>query len=101
LEALKTSLERREAYKEGRLQISGLLFLVMEAPSAGYPFKDSTRLRVDGCDMSKQIDSDLLRSLPPDGFVRSFFVNEWNSFIHIAAKEAAIVWKNDGAIAYR
>jgi hypothetical protein len=51
--------------------------------------------------MSEQIDRDLLQSLPPEGFVRSFFVNEWNSFIHVAAKEAAIVWKNDGAIANR
>jgi hypothetical protein len=51
--------------------------------------------------MSKRIDRDLLPSLPADGFARSFFVNEWNSFIPIAAKKAEIVWKKDGAIASR
>ena len=51
--------------------------------------------------MSKNIDKDLLESLPVGVLVRSFFVKEWNSFIHIAAKNAEIVWKNEGAITYR
>jgi hypothetical protein len=92
--------ERREAYKNGRIEISGLLFLVMEAPDPKYPF-GTPGLRVDGCDMSKNLDIELLRSMPAGSFVRSLWVNEWNAFIHVAAKSANIVWLNEGAISYR
>jgi hypothetical protein len=92
--------EQREAYKNGRVNVSGLLFLVMEPPDSRYPYKDSD-LRVDGCDMSKHLSSDLMQSLPADSFVRSLWVNEWNAFIHIAAKDANVEWLNDGAITYR
>jgi hypothetical protein len=92
--------ERREAYKSGRIDISGLLFLVMEPPDAKYPFK-TCDLTVDGCDMSKNLDSELLRSLPADSFFRSLWVNEWNAFIHIAATSADLTWLNDGAVTYR
>jgi hypothetical protein len=49
------SPERREAYKNARIEISGLLFLVMEPPDPKYPFR-TDRLRIDGCDMSKNLD---------------------------------------------
>jgi hypothetical protein len=93
--------ERREAYKEGQLEISGLLFMAMEAPDSTYPFQGNPELIVDGCDSTTLVDRKLLSALPADAFVRSFFVKEWNSFIHIAAKEAALAWKNNGASTYR
>jgi hypothetical protein len=48
--------ERREAYKEGQLEISGLLFLAIEPADASYPFQDNPELIVDGCDMTNVID---------------------------------------------
>ena len=48
--------ERREAYKEGPLEISGLLFLAIEPADASYPFQDNPELIVDGCDMTNVID---------------------------------------------
>jgi hypothetical protein len=92
--------ERREAYKNGRVSISGLLFFVMEPPDPKYPFMDAD-LRIDGCDMSKNLSSELLRSLPSNSFIRSLWVNEWNAFIHIAATDARVEWLNDGAVTYR
>jgi hypothetical protein len=92
--------ERREAYKGGRIEISGLLFLVMEQPDPTYPFK-AAGLTIDGCDARENLQSDLLKSLPSDSFFRSLWVDEWNAFIHIAAKCADLVWLNDGAITYR
>jgi hypothetical protein len=53
--------ERREAYKNGRIEISGLLFFVMEPPDPKYPFT-CTGLTIDGCDMSKNINGKLLES---------------------------------------
>jgi hypothetical protein len=93
--------ERTEAYKEGQSEISGLLFLAIAPLDASYPFQDNPELIVDGCDMTNVIDRKPLNSLPARAFVRSFFVKDWNSFIHIAAKEAAPIWKNDGAATYR
>ncbi len=92
--------ERREAYKSGRVEICGLLFLVMEPPDPKYPFK-TPHVTIDGCDMSKNMNNELLRSLPADSFFRSLWVNEWNAFIHISAKSADVMWLNDGAITYR
>src|SRR5579864_1916630 len=57
--------ERREAYQIGRIEISGLLFIVMEPPDPKYPFSKPS-ITIDGCDISKNIKRDLLDSLPAD-----------------------------------
>jgi hypothetical protein len=93
------SSDKREAYRKGRIEISGLLFLVMEPPDARYPFAKGN-LRIDGCDLSKNLDKKLLDSLPSEAFFRSLWISEWNAFIHIAAAEARISWK-DEAVIYR
>ena len=87
--------EAREAYRMARLELSGLNFLVMEPPDPTYPFKDSAGLTIDGCDMSKNLNNTLLKSVPDSVFVRSLWVNEWNAFMHIAAKEAQIFWQGE------
>jgi hypothetical protein len=94
------SPERREAYRSAQLVVSDVLFLVMEPPDPSYPFMDTAQLRVDGCEMRKNLDNALLQTLPNDAFVRSLWVNEWNAFIHIAAKNANMVWQ-DAGIVYR
>jgi len=93
--------ERREAYKRGRIEITGLLFLVMEPPDPKYPFGHSAELTIDGCDMGKNLNRELLQSLPSNAFFRSLWVDEWNAFIHIAARDAEIIWINGGAVTYR
>jgi hypothetical protein len=93
--------ERREAYKSGRIKISGLIFFVAEPPDPKYPFRDSAELTIDGGDMSENLDRELLKSLPGDAFFRSLWVNEWNAFIHIAARDSEIAWINGGVVAYR
>jgi hypothetical protein len=91
--------ERRETYKRARIEISGLLFLVMEPPDPDYP-SETGSLRINGCDLRKNLDSKLLDSLPSDAFFRSLWVSEWNAFIHIAAKETQMGW-TDEAVVYR
>jgi len=86
--------EQRETYKRGRVLISGLFFTAMEAPDPRYPFSTATGLTVDGCDMSKNLSTELMSSLPADTFFRSLWVNEWNAFIHVAAKNADLTWLN-------
>jgi hypothetical protein len=94
------SPERREAYRAAKLVVSDVLLLVMEPPDPKYPFMDTAQLTVDGCDMRKNLGNALLQSLPNDAFVRSFWVTEWNAFIHIAAKGAEIIWQGND-IVYR
>jgi hypothetical protein len=76
------SPERREAYRSAQLVVSDVLFLVMEPPDPSYPFMDTAQLRVDGCEMRKNLDNALLQTLPNDAFVRSLWVNEWNAYPH-------------------
>ncbi len=90
---------RREAYKEGSLEISGLLFAVIEPPDPSYPFTKAASMRVAACDMKQSLNSGLLSVLPKGSFVQSFFVTEWNSFIHLAGMDADLAWK--GETAYR
>ena len=94
-------LERREAYREGLLVISGLLFAAIEPPDASYPFAKPRNLRVDACDKKKDLDPSLISSLPAGSFVRSLFVDEWNSFVHLAGLDAEMLWKDQGTITYR
>ncbi len=56
--------ELREAYRRGHILISGLFFAVMEPPDPRYPFLNSDRLTIDGCDMSKNLSAELMDSLP-------------------------------------
>jgi len=93
--------EKREAYKSGRLEITGLIFLVMEPPDPRYPFRISSKLTIDGTDARKSLDVELLATLPADSFFRSLWVNQWNACLHVAAKHAEMTWLNDGAITYR
>lgn len=93
-------IEKREAYRKGRIEISGLRFFVIEPPNANYPYSASTPSRIDVCDMSKNLDETLLKSLPVGTFVTSIWVNNWNGFAHIAAVNAELVWE-DHTTTYR
>ncbi len=92
-------LEEREAYREGTLVISGLQFAAIEPPDAHCPFSTPRASRIDACDMTKKLDPALLQTLPEDSFVRSFFVNDWNAFVHVAGLGAEIQWR--APVAYR
>jgi hypothetical protein len=87
--------ELREAYRPAQLLIEGLVFAVLEPPDAKHPFSDSVGLTIDGCDMRKNLSAELMSSLPADAFFRSLWVNQWNAFIHIAARNVELSWMGD------
>ncbi len=93
--------EKREAYKSARLEISGLVYLILEPPDAKYPYRISSKLRIDSLDNKPDLDVDLLESLPANAFCRRFFVSEWNSCIRFAALSAEIHWDDSGGVTYR
>jgi hypothetical protein len=84
--------ENWEEYRAGRIEITGLVFLIMEPPDVKYPFRNSAKLTIDGCDLRQNLDSELLRSLPQESFFRSLWVGEWNGFIHVAGTAAIFSW---------
>jgi hypothetical protein len=93
--------EKREAYKIGQLEISGLIYLVMEAPDPKYPYRTSSKLTIDSIEDKENMDSELVKALPANSFCRRFWVSEWNAFMRIAATSAQMVWMDEGTITYR
>jgi hypothetical protein len=87
----------REEYRRGQVLIDGLLFAVIEPPDPKYPFSNSVGLTIDGCDMRKNLTTELANSLPSEAFFRSLWVNEWNAFIHIGAKSAELAWTGNSS----
>lgn len=98
---MEDPIASREAYRKGRIEISGLLFLAVEAPDADYPYGKSSPLTIDSCDMTKNLEPALLKSLPNDVFLRSIWINEWNAFMHVAARSAAIDWVGETLVRTR
>ena len=89
--------ELREEYKRGQIVIDGLVFAVLEPPDAKYPFSNSVGLTIDGCDTRKNLSAELMNSLPADAFFRSLWVNEWNAFVHIGARNGELSWTGDSS----
>ena len=85
-------IETRETYRKARIDVSGLQFLVIEPPDPTYPYSDVEASRIDICDMSKNLDVKLVRSLPDGTSLSSLWVNDWNAFAHIAAQDATLSW---------
>jgi hypothetical protein len=93
--------EQRDDVRDAEIDISGVFFFVIDPPSpaAEYDFVSPGELWiVDGYEtrsipeFTKSIDKKLLDAVPADAFVQSFFVHDWNSYIHVAAKDCAMKW---------
>lgn len=75
----------RERREQGTLVVEGLAFISMDRPDSKYPFAQREYLWVDHCPPQEKLPEGLV----PDGcFASAFFVNEWNSFILVVAREA-------------
>jgi hypothetical protein len=93
--------EQRDDVRDAEIEVSGVVFFMIDPPSpaAGYDFKSPRELWiVDGYEtqsipaFTKTIDKELLSAVPPEAFVHSFFVNDWNSYMHVAARGCSIKW---------
>ena len=85
--------EEREVYRPARLTFSDLLFCVIEPPDPHYPYYEKKPLWVDGGPWNSAPISTSIQlpsALPENSFVYSFFVNNWNSFIYVAAMAARL-----------
>ena len=80
----------RESRRDGRLVLDGVQFLSMDPPDPTCPFGKGESIWVDLCAPQKPFDA--IRTIAEGCFVSGFFVNEWNSFMHVAAREAKLEW---------
>lgn len=85
----------REAYRGAELQLSGLLYLVIEAPDSKYKYAERRALRIDAGradEKSAPKPPIPLADLPAGVSAYWFFVDDWNSLIHVAAMDARLRW---------
>lgn len=82
----------RDTYRAATLTLTRLAFCEVQAPDSRYPFQNPAPLRVDlvECDASHLA----VRAAGPSAFAASFFVTNWNAFIHFAAEGADIEWQD-------
>ncbi len=91
--------EEREAYRKATLVLRGLVFFVIEPPypDPQYEYSEGGGLWLrsgdDASDESGPTAARPLRPLPEGAFAHWFYVDDWNSFIHVAAREAGLQWR--------
>lgn len=81
-----------DAYRAATLTLTRLAFCEVQAPDSRYPFQNPAPLLVDlvECDATHLA----VRAAGPSAFAGSFFVTNWNAFIHFAAEGAVIEWRD-------
>jgi hypothetical protein len=77
-----------DLYQPFKLSISGLIYFVIEPPGDLYLDTSEPWLVAGGSSEVATSPSRLPKPLPAGAFTYWFFVNNWNSYIHIAALTA-------------
>lgn len=88
--------EQRETYKPAELHLSDVLYFVIDAPESTYEYAGTKALSIDAGradEKSAPTPPIPLDQLPAGASAYWFFVNDWNSFIHVAAMEAKLQWR--------
>jgi len=83
----------REAYRPAVITISGLLWCVIEAPKTNDESRDD--LWIDAGPVSTLKKKPSIPASPEDAFAWWIFVNQWNAFIYIAARNASLEWQDE------
>lgn len=93
----KTDFER-ETYRKALLKLSGLEYLVIDAPDSRYQYAKPGTLWIDAGPLeSAKLNSKIkLPSLQSkNAFAYLFFVQDWNSFFYIAATDSSLEWLSE------
>jgi hypothetical protein len=90
---------RKSRYRRCRFEIRGLLYLVLEFPDGTRDYAREGGLEINGLlDTTPDICPSLgaIRTkVSSSFFFHSFFVEEWNRFIHFSGTDAALDWMED------
>jgi len=85
-------------HRLGYLTLSGLLYCVVEPPDPQYPYGNNSGLWITSSApvTSEDVLAKLPGPLPQGAFIHYLFVNDWNSFIYVAAMDARFEWSLPG-----
>ena len=94
-----------EEYRAAILRITGVQFCSIDPPDPTYRFvPNGSPLRISGdlarLDHLPELDR-LMAKVPKDVSCFRFFVSQWNSFIHLAARDVQFAWsepRGSGAV---
>ena len=89
--------DTREAYRQGLLTISGLVFCSIEPPDSRYPYQDRGAITIDTGTL-ETLARPPAAKLPDDKkgtFTNWLYVSEWNAFIYLSATQASLTWQTD------
>jgi hypothetical protein len=79
--------------KAGKLGIEGMFFLSIDPPATGYPYAKEKGHWITSSDAPvKSALEQVPKDLPQGIFTHCFFIDDWNSFIVFAAKNATFEW---------
>ena len=86
----------QDQYRQAALDITGLCYFAIEPPDPTYPFtRTGSPINVAGYPEDPEkfpALKGLLPVLPKGVTCYRFFVHDWNSFIHIAARDVQLSW---------
>lgn len=90
----------RESYRQAILTLSGLVFWINDAPSSDYAYDVGGGIRIDSGSIVSLEEGQKahLPPIPSDAFGNYFYVNDWNSSIFFAAKDASLTWIGDRTV---
>lgn len=85
-----------QEYQDAVLTMSGMCFCSIDPPDPKYPFLPDGGLLLSTGDPAKpdHLPSlvELSSSFPEGVWCYRFFVDDWNAFIHVAARDAQVTW---------
>ena len=93
--------EQRDDIRDAEVEITGVVFFVIDppCPDPAYDFVSAGEVWIgDGHEtrsipkFAEGINAKLLNAVPEGALAQSFFVHDWNSFVHVAARDCAIKW---------
>src|SRR5690349_3816182 len=89
-----SEIDGPERWRPATLRFSPFLYCIVEPPDKTYPYEARKSLSVDvGSDEIAGISQTKMPDELPQGAFRCwFFINDWNSFIHLAALDAQITF---------
>ena len=87
----------RERYRIASLGAHSVCLFFMESPDPNYHFLfDGRGIAASGASVALGQDSlidPLLRKLPPGVTAYRFFLDDWNSFLYLAANDVSLSWE--------
>lgn len=87
-----------DEYQQAILVLRGFYYFVMEPPDADHLWYPERLVQVNGYpeDASQfPLFQHLKPKLSAGAFCCRFYVHDWNSFIHVAARDAQLSWVKD------